>query len=84
MVLDEATSRLDNENQALIQAALGHAMEHRTASVIAHRLSTIRSADRIACVEDGHIAEVGTHDELIAANGRYAHQINAGELVVPG
>jgi ATP-binding cassette subfamily B protein len=59
-------------------------MEHRTALVIAHRLSTIRSADRIAFVEDGRIAEIGTHDELIAANGRYASQLNAGELLLPG
>ncbi len=84
MVLDEATSHLDNENEALIQAALDHAMEHRTALVIAHRLSTIRSADRIAFVEDGRIAEIGTHDELLAANGRYAHQLNAGELLLGG
>jgi ATP-binding cassette subfamily B protein len=84
MVLDEATSHLDNENEALIQAALDHAMEHRTAIVIAQRLSTIRSADRIAFVENGRIAEIGTHDELLAANGRYAHQLNAGELLLPG
>ncbi len=84
MVLDEATSHLDNENEALIQAALDHAMRDRTAIVIAHRLSTIRSADRIAFVEDGRIAEIGSHDELIAADGRYAHQLNAGELVLPG
>ena len=59
-------------------------MENRTALVIAHRLSTIRSADRIAFVEHGRIVELGSHDELVAANGRYAHQLNAGELVLPG
>jgi ATP-binding cassette subfamily B protein len=83
MVLDEATSHLDNENEALIQAALDHAMRDRTAIVIAHRLSTIRSVDRIAFVEHGRIAEIGSHDELLAANGRYAQQLNAGELVLP-
>jgi ATP-binding cassette subfamily B protein len=49
--------------------------------VIAHRLSTIRSADLIAFVDDGHIVELGTHNELLAAGGRYAHQLRAGELV---
>ena len=83
MVLDEATSHLDNENEALIQAALDHAMRDRTAIVIAHRLSTIRSVDRIAFVESGRIAEIGSHDELLAANGRYAQQLTAGELVLP-
>ncbi len=83
MVLDEATSHLDNENEALIQAALDEAMRDRTAIIIAHRLSTIRSVDRIAFVEHGRIAEIGSHDELLAADGRYAHQLNAGELVLP-
>ena len=84
IILDEATSHLDNDNEAHIQAALEHAMEGRTALVIAHRLSTIRSADRIAFIEDGRVAEIGTHDELIAAGGRYAHQLQAGELAIPG
>ena len=83
IILDEATSHLDNDNEAHIQAALEHAMEGRTALVIAHRLSTIRSADRIAFIEDGRIAEIGTHTELLAAGGRYAHQLQAGDLVVP-
>lgn len=83
IILDEATSHLDNDNEAHIQAALEHAMQGRTALVIAHRLSTIRSADRIAFIEDGRIVEIGTHDELLAAGGRYARQLQAGELVTP-
>jgi ATP-binding cassette, subfamily B, bacterial len=81
MILDEATSHLDNDNEAQIQAALEHALEGRTALVIAHRLSTIRTADRIAFIEGGRIAEIGSHDELVAAGGRYASQLAAGELV---
>ena len=83
MILDEATSHLDNDNEAQIQEALEHALEGRTALVIAHRLSTIRSADRIAFLEAGQIVELGTHDELLAAGGRYAQQLAAGELVAP-
>ena len=81
MILDEATSHLDNDNEAHIQAALEHALEGRTALIIAHRLSTIRSADRIAVVDDGRIVEIGTHDDLVSAGGLYAHQLQAGELV---
>jgi len=83
MILDEATSHLDNDNEAHIQEALEHALRGRTAIVIAHRLSTIRSADRIAFIEGGRIAEFGSHDELVAADGRYARQLAAGELVGP-
>jgi ATP-binding cassette subfamily B protein len=53
----------------------------RTAIVIAHRLSTVRSADRIVVLHDGRIAETGTHDELVVANGLYASQLRAGELL---
>ena len=67
MILDEATSHLDNDNEAQVQAALEAAMHGRTAIVIAHRLSTIRHADRIAVLEDGRIVEIGTHDELSPA-----------------
>ncbi|MCC5781935.1 ABC transporter [Kocuria sp. CCUG 69068] len=72
VILDEATSALDSTNEAYVQAALGEAMEGRTALVIAHRLSTIRFADQILVVEDGRIVERGRHAELLAVSGRYA------------
>jgi ATP-binding cassette subfamily B protein len=80
MILDEATSHLDNDNEAQVQAALDVALYGRTAIVIAHRLSTIRGADRIAVLDGGRIVELGTHDELIAKDGRYAAQLRAGLL----
>jgi ATP-binding cassette subfamily B protein len=81
MILDEATSHLDNDNEAHVQAALETALHGRTAIVIAHRLSTIRDADRIAVLDGGRIAEIGTHDELLAREGLYAAQMRAGGLV---
>ncbi|MDH3754924.1 MAG: ABC transporter ATP-binding protein/permease, partial [Acidimicrobiia bacterium] len=72
VVLDEATSHLDSENEALVQRALGHALEGRTAVVIAHRLSTITAADQILVVDAGRLVEQGTHLELLAADGLYA------------
>jgi ATP-binding cassette, subfamily B, bacterial len=72
LILDEATSALDSESEALVQEALDRLMQDRTVFIIAHRLATVRRADRILVIEQGQVAEAGTHDELLAQNGRYA------------
>ncbi len=77
LILDEATSSLDSESEGLVQAALERLMQGRTTLVIAHRLSTVRDAHRLVVISEGAIAEQGTHDELIEANGLYARLTEA-------
>jgi subfamily B ATP-binding cassette protein MsbA len=90
LILDEATSSLDSESEALIQEGLSHLLQGRTTFVIAHRLSTIRRADQILVVERGEVVERGTHAELLARGGRYhemytrQHGLEANLFLAPG
>jgi ABC-type bacteriocin/lantibiotic exporter with double-glycine peptidase domain len=90
LILDEATSSLDSESEAMIQQGLSHLMAGRTTFVIAHRLSTIRRAQQILVVEAGEIVERGTHDQLLAAGGRYhelytrQHDLATNLFLAPG
>ena len=72
LILDEATSAVDNETEAALQRSLNTLSAQRTMLIIAHRLSTVRHADQIVVLEQGAIVERGTHDELIEASGAYA------------
>ena len=80
LILDEATSAVDTETEWLIQQALSRLTYHRTTLVIAHRLSTIRNADQIVVVDEGRIAEIGTHVELLDLDGFYAHMVRRQDL----
>ena len=82
LVLDEATSALDTSSEKIVQEALYRLMEHRTSVVIAHRLSTIQDADEIIVIDKGHIAERGTHRELISKNGLYTTLYQLQQLEV--
>jgi ABC-type multidrug transport system fused ATPase/permease subunit len=90
LILDEATSSLDSESEAMIQEGLSHLMKGRTTFVIAHRLSTIRRADQILVVEDGRIVERGTHSQLFRLKGRYwdmytrQHALDENLFLAPG
>lgn len=90
LILDEATSSLDSESEAMIQGGLNHLMQGRTTFVIAHRLSTIRRADQILVIENGNILERGTHESLYALGGRYfdlytrQHGLETNLFLAPG
>jgi ABC-type multidrug transport system fused ATPase/permease subunit len=80
LILDEATSNLDAESEAAVQAALARLMQDRTTIVVAHRLSTVRDADRIVVIDGAKIVEQGRHDELMARRGTY-HRLVEHQLI---
>ncbi|MGA7314478.1 MAG: ATP-binding cassette domain-containing protein, partial [Silvibacterium sp.] len=90
LILDEATSSLDSESEAMIQEGLSFLMQGRTTFVIAHRLSTIRRADQILVIEGGYIVERGSHESLYALGGRYydlytrQHGLETNLFLAPG
>ena len=85
-MLDEATSNLDTESERLIQASLAALMQNRTCFVIAHRLSTITHAHRIVVLQAGRIREIGTHQSLMAADGKYREMVllQTTTALIPG
>ena len=84
LILDEATSALDSVTESRIQQTFDKLARGRTTIIIAHRLSTVRNADRIAVIEDGRIAELGSHRELMEKNGAYAELVRTQELTGHG
>ena len=81
LILDEATSAVDNETEAALQRSIELVSKDRTTVIIAHRLSTIRNADSIIVMDNGSVAEIGTHEELVALRGIYANlwKVQTGE-----
>ena len=83
LILDEATSSVDTRTEKLIQKAMDRLMKDRTSFIIAHRLSTVRDADKIIVIDDGHIIEQGTHEELLEQKGYYYNTLNSQSRMAP-